>query len=152
MILMLDLEKILADINQGLAFEEGEILEDFKGKTIVVAEDSAFLLQIVHNTFAKAGANVKSFSDGRKALDFLENTNPEAIYCVITDIEMPVMDGLTLTKNIKSHHELKSIPVILFSSIVSEKLRHQGLSVGANDQVTKPELNQLVDKVINIRK
>ncbi|SPF31827.1 Chemotaxis protein CheV (fragment) [Candidatus Desulfosporosinus infrequens] len=70
---------------------------------------------------------------------------------MITDIEMPIMDGLTLTKQIKSNPNLKKIPVILFSSIANEALKHQGLSVGADAQITKPEIDKLVDLVVNIR-
>ena len=152
MILMLDLEKILADISSSLAIKKTAVLEDLNGKRIIVAEDSTFLLKVVQDTFVDAGAIVEAFSNGSQALDYLRNTEAESIYCVITDIEMPVMDGLTLTRNIKEDSDLKSIPVIIFSSIVSDKLKHQGISVGADDQITKPELGELVDRILSLRK
>ena len=152
MILMLDLEKILSEISSSLAVKKADVLEDLNGKRIIVAEDSTFLLKVVRDTFADAGAIVEAFNNGREALEYLRKMDPESIYCVITDIEMPIMDGLTLTRNIKEDSDLKSIPVIIFSSIVSDKLKHQGISVGADDQITKPKLGELVDRILSLRK
>ncbi|MDA8228495.1 chemotaxis protein CheV [Desulfosporosinus lacus] len=151
-ILMLDFEKILGDIDPSLALKESSATKGLEGKKLVVAEDSTFLLKVVNESLLKAGATVEKFGNGQDALTFLENSSLDEIYCVITDIEMPVMDGLTLTKQIKSNSRLKQIPVILFSSIASEGLAHKGLSVGADAQITKPEIDKLVEMVINIRK
>ncbi|MDO0825675.1 chemotaxis protein CheV [Desulfosporosinus nitroreducens] len=150
-ILMLDFEKILGDIDPSLALRESSATKGLEGKKLVVAEDSTFLLKVVNESLLKAGATVEKFGNGLDALNFLENSSLDQIYCVITDIEMPVMDGLTLTKQIKSNSKLKQIPVILFSSIASEGLAHKGLSVGADAQITKPEIDKLVEMVINIR-
>ena len=144
-------EKILADIDSSLSLQESTTTQGLEGKKIVVAEDSPFLIKIVNESFTKAGAVVEKFSDGKQALEYLREIKGENIHCVITDIEMPNMDGLTLTKNIKENSELKDIPVILFSSIVSEELRHKGISVGADAQITKPEIDRLVNMVIGIR-
>lgn len=150
-ILMLDFEKILADIDPNLALRESGATKGLEGKKLVVAEDSTFLLKVVNESLVKAGASVEKFGNGKDALDYLQNCSIEDIYCVITDIEMPIMDGLTLTKQIKNNPKLKEIPVILFSSIASEGLAHKGLSVGADAQITKPEIDKLVEMVINIR-
>lgn len=150
-ILMLDFEKILADIDPNLALRESDATKGLEGKKLVVAEDSTFLLKVVNESLVKAGASVEKFGNGKDALDYLQNCSIDDIYCVITDIEMPIMDGLTLTKQIKTNPKLKEIPVILFSSIASEGLAHKGLSVGADAQITKPEIDKLVDMVINIR-
>lgn len=151
-ILMLDFEKLLADIDPSLALKESKVTKGLEGKTLVVAEDSPFLLKIVNESLIKAGAIVKTFGNGRDALDYLMDSSVDRIHCVVTDIEMPIMDGLTLTKQIKSNPKLKEIPVILFSSIVSEALKHQGLSVGADAQITKPEIEKLVDLVTTIKR
>jgi len=150
-ILMLDFEKILADIDPSLALKESKAIKGLEGKKLVVAEDSTFLLKVVNESLVKAGATVEKFGNGQDALDFLLSTSIDEIHCVITDIEMPIMDGLTLTKQIKTNPKLKAIPVILFSSIASDALKHQGLSVGADAQITKPEIDKLVAMVINIR-
>lgn len=149
-ILILDFEKILADIDPSLALKTSEITIGLEGKKLVVVEDSNFLIKVVQESFTKAGALVEKFSNGKEALTYLEGISKEEIYCIITDIEMPVMDGLTLTKNIKGNEKLKDIPVVLFSSIISEDLKHKGISVGANAQITKPEINQLVKVVTSI--
>ncbi|MSU02040.1 chemotaxis protein CheV [Tissierella pigra] len=149
-ILMLDFEKILADIDPSLSLKESSRTRGLEGKKIVVAEDSVFLIKIVNESFIKAGAIVEKFSNGKLALDYLRQVSEDEVYCVITDIEMPVMDGLTLTREIKTNERLKSIPVILFSSIVSENLKHRGLSVGADGQITKPEIDKLISMVMEI--
>jgi two-component system chemotaxis response regulator CheV len=66
---------------------------------------------------------------------------------VISDIEMPGMDGYTLTKMIKTHPILRDIPVVLFSSIISPDLLHKGASVGADAQMTKPQIGELLQVV-----
>ena len=71
----------------------------------------------------------------------------ENVHCVITDIEMPQMDGHRLTKLIKSDDKLKHLPVIIFSSLVNEELRRKGESLGADAQLTKPEIGSLVDAI-----
>jgi len=66
---------------------------------------------------------------------------------IITDIEMPQMDGHHLTKRIKDHDKLKHLPVVIFSSLINEEMRLKGQSIGANGQVSKPEIDQLIDLV-----
>lgn len=151
-ILMLDLEKILADICLPLALKESKVTEGLEGKKLVVAEDSTFLLKVVNESLVKAGATVEKFGNGKDALDYLQTCSIDEIHCVITDIEMPIMDGLTLTKQIKMNSKLKEIPVILFSSIVNEGLKHKCQSVGADAQITKPEIDKLVEIVKTIKR
>lgn len=151
-ILMLDLEKILADIDPSLALKESKETKGLEEKKLVVVEDSTFLLKVVNESLLKAGATVEKFGNGKEALDYLETCSIDEIHCVITDIEMPIMDGLTLTKQIKTNAKLKEIPVILFSSIANEGLRHKSLSVGADAQITKPEIDKLVELVKTIRR
>ena len=84
-----------------------------------------------------------------------EGTLKEHVQCVITDIEMPLMDGHRLTKLIKSDEETKDIPVVIFSSLVNEEMRRKGVSLGANAQLSKPEIGNLVrvvdDLVLNLK-
>ncbi|MDP4160589.1 MAG: chemotaxis protein [Bacillota bacterium] len=152
MILMLDLEKLLADIDPSLALKECHETEGLEGKKLVVVEDSTFLLKVVNESLLKGGAIVEKFSNGKDALDYLQTCSIDEVYCVITDIEMPIMDGLTLTKQLKSDAKLKEIPVILFSSIVNEALKHKCLSVGADAQITKPEIDKLIELIRTIKR
>ena len=65
----------------------------------------------------------------------------------MTDIERPQMDGHRLPKLIKSDDKLKHLPVIIFSSLVNEEMRRKGESLGADAQLTKPEIGSLVDAI-----
>lgn len=93
------------------------------------------------------------FENGRDAYDYLEgllNTDKnieELVQLVITDIEMPQMDGHHLTKKIKSNPDLEKIPVIIFSSLITDDLRHKGEEVGAEEQISKPEIAELILKI-----
>lgn len=66
------------------------------------------------------------------------------VQCVITDIEMPLMDGHRLTKLIKSDDETKDIPVVIFSSLVNDEMKRKGEALGADAQLSKPEIANLV--------
>ncbi|MEG2206242.1 MAG: response regulator, partial [Oscillospiraceae bacterium] len=68
----------------------------------------------------------------------------EHVALLVTDIEMPQMDGHRLTKLVKSDSILKEIPVILFSSLINEEMRVKGKDLGADAQISKPEIANLV--------
>ncbi|WP_320169221.1 chemotaxis protein [Maridesulfovibrio sp.] len=158
---LLDLESILADLDPTLG-------GDFAAPTMVASEAYAALVcddsptiramleqileksnfrhSIVHNgeEARKALQQVKMASqqEGRPITDYVE--------IVISDIEMPLMDGFSLTKWIREDRELKKLPVILYSSIITKELRHKGESVGADEQVSKPDLHLLPEKAIRL--
>src|SRR5690625_6093792 len=83
--------------------------------------------------------------------DFLERyfqgNVKDQVDLIITDIEMPLMDGHHLTEKIKKNSVLNDIPIIIFSSLISADLFHKGKAVGANAQVAKPEIVTLVEKM-----
>ena len=158
MLLFLDFEKILLEINP----ESGIKLSDVKKlgprersmKRIVIAEDSAMLRKMLHDTLAEAGFQyLEFFENGQDAITYLEHLAEneeifsEAVQLVITDIEMPQMDGHHLTKRIKEHPVLEKLPVIIFSSLITNELRHKGSVVGADAQISKPEISELVLKI-----
>ena len=83
--------------------------------------------------------------NGQEAWDKLtefknKGTVRQDVHCIITDIEMPLMDGHRLTKLCKSDDEIKKIPLIIFSSFVNEEMRKKGEQLGADAQLTKPEI------------
>ena len=103
-----------------------------------------------------AGFEIQSYKDGLACWNALEEIaskvekgEPLNSLCniIISDIEMPEMDGHTLTKNIKTHPILKKIPVILFSSLITSDLYHKGQAVGADAQMTKPQIGELLEVV-----
>ena len=72
----------------------------------------------------------------------------DKVKVVITDIEMPIMDGHRLTKLVKSTDSTKDIPVVIFSSLVNDEMRRKGEQLGADAQLSKPEIGNLV-KIID---
>lgn len=120
-----------------------------------MADDSALIRRLLKDTLTKAGfKNLRIFDDGKQALDFFEELARnkgenfiEEAQLLITDIEMPQMDGLTLTRKIKENETLKKLPVVIFSSLITGELKHKGESVGANAQLSKPEVSDLVDTI-----
>jgi two-component system chemotaxis response regulator CheV len=158
MILMLDFEKIVVEINpeSGIQQEKAKKLEkrDRSDKKIVVAEDSPLLRRLLNDTLTEAGfQQIEFFENGKDALDYLENIVNEGepvkerVDLVITDIEMPQLDGLHLTKRIKENPELDHIPVVIFSSLITNDLKHKGQQVGANAQISKPEVHHLIEQI-----
>ena len=162
LITILDFEKIMAEINPSHTFSAESIQPPTDGKRrdkpIVVVEDSPFLKKVVLECLHKAGyTNTLSFSTGEEAWEALQSLGSvelenlsENVACVITDIEMPRMDGHALTKLIKTDKYLKYLPVIIFSSLISPEMKLKGESVGANAQVSKPQIGQLVGFVDNL--
>lgn len=155
MILLLDFEKMVVEINpeSGINIKQVQKLgkRDRSNKRLVIAEDSPLLRKLLHDTLTEAGFQyIEFFENGKDALDYLESlvhTGKEIekeVQLVITDIEMPQMDGHHLTKRLKENTQLSKIPVIIFSSLITEDLRHKGQLVGANAQVSKPEIAELV--------
>ena len=158
MILLLDFEKIVLDINPdtGINIDAVKRLgkRERSDKKIVIAEDSPLLRRLLADTLAEAGyVNLEFFENGREAFDHLESLVSRGgdisdhVQFVITDIEMPQMDGHHLTKKIKTHPVLSKLPVVIFSSLITDDLRHKGDQVGAVDQISKPEIAELILKI-----
>ncbi|EJQ10197.1 chemotaxis protein CheV [Bacillus cereus] len=162
-ILLLDYEKIVCEIsNSGYDNKTLSGLEqktDRAEKVIYIAEDSAMLHQILEETLSTAGyTKMNFFSNGAEALAQIEKLAKEQgekmfehIHLLITDIEMPKMDGHHLTKIIKDSEVMKQLPVIIFSSLITNELFYKGETVGANAQVSKPDIQELiglVDKLV----
>ncbi|WP_419883669.1 chemotaxis protein [Peribacillus sp. B-H-3] len=155
MILLLDFEKIVVDINpeSGINIQQVRKLgtRERSNKKIVVAEDSALLRKLLQDTLSEAGFhNIDFFENGQDALSYLEeivSTGGDietSVQLVLTDVEMPQMDGHHFTKRIKESSKLKNLPVIIFSSLITDDLLHKGNMVGADAQVSKPEIAELI--------
>lgn len=151
---ILDFEKIVAEIAPQTSIQLSEV--DALGKRerstspIWVAEDSILLSKMIQTALTRAGyENVTMFPNGSElwdALVRLENSeNLEShVALVITDLEMPQMDGHRLTKLIKGSSKFRSIPVVIFSSLITEEMRRKGKEVGADEQLSKPEIGHLI--------
>ncbi len=157
-LLLLDFEKIVVDINPDSGINVNQIkklgLRERSNKKVVIAEDSPLLRKLLHDTLSEAGYdNLEFFENGKDAFSFLESLVEENlcieehVQMVVTDIEMPQMDGHHLTKRIKADSRLTKLPVLIFSSLITDDLRHKGQMVGANGQVSKPEIGELVNLI-----
>jgi two-component system chemotaxis response regulator CheV len=154
LIIILDFEKIVADINPetGLKITDIDALGERKRSDvpILIAEDSPLLNKLIVDSLHKAGyANLIHTENGQQAYDVIEQckeegTLKEHVQCIITDIEMPLMDGHRLTKLVKEDEATKDIPVVIFSSLVNDDMKRKGESLGADAQLSKPEIGNLV--------
>ena len=105
---------------------------------------------MIDDSLERAGfTNIQNFGNGKEAWDYLASIKDdsdlyEKVKLVITDIEMPQMDGHRLTKLIKDDPRLSKLPVIIFSSLIDEQMRRKGKELGADDQLAKPEIGRLV--------
>ncbi len=164
-VFILDMESIVAELDPNLAIHLGK-LPDVKVQakeryTVVHADDSGNVRNLVRNLLTQSGRfNVISKADGEETWLYLQEVSRTAqaegktindyVDALITDIEMPRMDGLALCRHIKEDAYLKTLPVAIFSSLVTDKLEHKGVSVGADAQFAKPDLQVLSERVLEL--
>ncbi len=154
LVTILDFEQIVARIAPETSIQMSEIESmgprPRSAVPILVAEDSVLLSKMIQEALTKAGyTNITTFRDGLEAWEYLSDlktkgTVEEKAALLITDIEMPQMDGHRLTKLIKEDEALKHIPVIIFSSLINDEMRIKGKKLGADEQMSKPEIGHLV--------
>ncbi|MBI1335448.1 MAG: response regulator [Phycisphaera sp.] len=158
LVLMLDFESIIDHINMqdSLHVEkvDNTLGVDRGSSRVFLAEDSNFIRNIMVNVLKASGyTDVSVHNNGYALWNALsaqrdeqggEDGRPTVI---VTDIEMPQMDGLAVTRHVKDDPALRNIPVILFSSLITQDTLHKGKQVGADEQIAKPQLMQLVEIV-----
>ncbi len=161
-IFILDLEEIVFGLNPNvtLKLDLDANWKNEKNYSALVADDSNMIRHMLKELLEQAGFLVEACKNGKEAWDRLEALKATAekenrqvsdyVQILVSDIEMPGMDGLNLTKRVKEDAQLKQLPVILFSSLISERSRHKGESVGADDQITKPEVGRLAMTAKNL--
>ena len=154
LVIILDFEKIVSDISPETGLKVADI--DKLGERqkseipILIVEDSPLLNKLIVDSLHKAGyVNVTSTENGEEAWKTIDAAVADdrlhmVADVVITDIEMPVMDGHRLTKLDKSTPATADIPVIIFSSLINEEMRKKGEDLGADAQLSKPEIGNLV--------
>jgi len=157
LVIILDFEQILANINPETGLKTADIASlgarERSSKPILVVEDSPFLLNLILESLHNAGyMNVSTAANGELAWKKLSEIKEQKavkdkVACIITDIEMPQMDGHHLTKLVKSDSLLKELPVIIFSSLINDEMRKKGEMVGADAQISKPEIGILVEVI-----
>jgi two-component system chemotaxis response regulator CheV len=164
-ILVLDFEKIVAELCSESALKPlddatiGRSLESSgrAQKTILVADDSLFIRKTLSSGLRSAGYTVVEAENGSEAWKIVQETMQvvvteggtfrDRISMMITDVEMPQMDGLHLTSLVRKEESLKDFPVAIFSSLASEDNKRKWIGLGANCILTKPDLPKLVTVV-----
>jgi two-component system, chemotaxis family, chemotaxis protein CheV len=164
-VFLLDLEKIVADLNPGMDLTEmpdADLVQKIETQQLkaIIADDSTMIRRMIGQMLEDAGFKVTRTHNGKTAWDKINEWREKAkdegktiddfLDIIVTDIEMPVMDGHNLTKRIKDDPELRHLPVLLCSSIITDTLFHKGESVGADDQISKAEINQLAERVFKL--
>ncbi len=155
LVTILDFEKIVAEIapETGIQVEEIDKLGEREDRkhNILLAEDSILLAKMIKDSLTRAGyKNITAFNNGREAWDYLTRIRNDTDFddkasLLITDIEMPEMDGHRLTKLVKDDAKMKRIPIIIFSSLINDEMQIKGKKLGADEQLSKPEIGHLVE-------
>ena len=162
-ILLVDMEKIVTEILPGSQFQHavsGDVETDVAAargaRTVLLAEDSAVLRKRVAEELRRGGyVAVRTFANGRECHDELARLAAEAdttgrplreqVAALISDIEMPAMDGLALCRWVKQGHQTAGLPVIMFSSLINDQIAAKCRAVGADAYISKPQFTQLVE-------
>ncbi len=163
-VFLVDLEAIVATLQPSLAMKvyDTDLAEKPKKKfRIIHVDDSASIRQLVGRMLEQDGRfEVMQCQDGREAFNKLLEIKKEALKTdtpvehfvqgIITDIEMPYMDGLTLCKEIKEDPFFAKLSIAVFSSLITDALSHKAESVGADAQYAKPDLQSIANKMYEL--
>lgn len=161
LLLILDLESVISEMGglipkHEVALEEIERVGKKKLKgTVLIADDSAVARKILKDTLENVGLHVIEAVDGKQAFDilndFLQRIGDQPItnfvQLIISDVEMPEMDGLTFTKNVKTNTKLQSVPIIVNTSLSGEGNREKAKGVGADGYLVKFDVTKLIQEV-----
>lgn len=155
LVTILDFEKIVAEIAPETTIQMEEIDDlgerNVRENQILLAEDSILLSKMIKDSLIRAGyVNITTFNNGKEAWEYLSAIRNDSDFdekagLLITDIEMPEMDGHRLTKLVKEDEIMQKIPVIIFSSLINDEMRIKGKKLGADEQMSKPEIGHLVE-------
>lgn len=163
-LVILDFEKIVNEIDISQQEEvdsyraDSSVKNKHKNLTVLIADDSRTVRTQMKTILRQTGFDIIEASNGKEAFDILHKTLETSkekdiplrklISFIISDIEMPLMDGYTLTKNIKEHSDLAKIPVIMHTSLSGENVKLKGSEVGCDGYITKFNLAHFT-KAIN---
>lgn len=161
-VFILDMEKIVIELNPQSGkdfFGLSSAVKSDRNITVLHVDDQALVRRMVKHAMEQDEAfSVESADSGKTALGILREKAEQArekgcpvtdlVNVVITDVEMPVMDGYTLCRSIKDDPTLAAIPVYLFSSLITEETQHKGASVKADGQFPKPQTEMMAREIL----
>jgi two-component system chemotaxis sensor kinase CheA len=116
-------------------------------KRILLAEDSPFFRSMIKNYLTGAGYEVEATENGKEALNKLAS---EKFDLIITDLEMPEIDGFELIKEIRANPDYKNIPIIVVTSLAGEDIRRKVFDIGANSYEVKLNREKLLEEIENL--
>ncbi|SEQ27565.1 two-component system, chemotaxis family, response regulator CheY [Devosia sp. YR412] len=102
---------------------------------VLTVDDSRTILAMLHHTLSNAGFEVLQAEDGKQGLDVLKT---EQVDVVITDINMPVMDGIEFIKHVRATGNHQSLPILILTTETSQDKRDQGKAAGGTGWIVKP--------------
>ena len=161
LLLILDLESVISEMGGLVQTQEiamGEIEKIGKKKlkgTVLIADDSSVARKILKDTLENVGLHVIEAFDGKRALDILhdflskigDQPITDFVNLVISDVEMPEMDGLTFTRNLKNNPKLAILPVIINTSLSGEENKEKAKGVGADGYMVKFDVAMLLHEI-----
>ncbi len=161
LLLILDLESVISDIGaliprREIALEEIDRLSRRKLKgNVLIADDSSVARKILKDNLENVGLHVIEAVDGKQALqilnDFVAKIGDQSILnfvnLIISDVEMPEMDGLTFTRLVKQDPKLQQIPIIVNTSLSGEENKEKAMSVGADGYLVKFDVTRLIQEL-----
>ncbi len=115
-------------------------------KRILTVDDSKTMRDMVSFTLKSAGFDVVEAEDGAKALVLLAST---AVDAIITDINMPNMDGVTLVQRLRAQPKFKATPILILTTEGSDDKKAQGRNAGATGWIVKPFAPEKLLQVLN---
>jgi two-component system chemotaxis response regulator CheV len=157
---VLDVEQIIRNVFPNSQTESSSNIQKIKlpeGSTILFADDSAIARMLVEESLKSMGVSYVAVKNGKEAWDRLAQIHSDAVAngkrasdkvaLVLTDLEMPEMDGFTLTRSIKNDNRFAGIPVIVYSSLTGSASEGHATGVGADAYVAKFEPHELADAI-----
>lgn len=160
LILIIDLETIMAGLDPTMNMQHyaphiEAATVPRAGIKIIHCDDSILIQKVVVKVLSDAGfESVKQFSNGEETLNYLKESGADQVDIILSDIEMPRMDGLSLCKTLKQDKRFSETPFVFFSSLITEQMLAKCRAVGGNGAFSKPQIDILVgeiDKIIGAR-
>ncbi len=153
---VVDVERVLNEVappvdstGQGITLSD-EQLKILQGKLVLIVDDSALARKQVTQTLAMIGIDPLVAKDGKEALDYLHSLQLEGrrVDLIVSDIEMPEMDGYTLTREIRKNEDLSSVYILLHTSLAGAVSQEFAVTSGANAALTKFVTEELAEAVL----
>ena len=149
---MVDSDKMLMDIiepNQEISNEElSHIHSTIKSdKIVLLADDSKLVQQLLIKVCSKLNVNYKVLENGQELLDEIQKYHQDEIGLIVTDIEMPILGGKEVIKKLRESNKYDNINIVVHTNMANEIMKKQLFLLGANEVVSKIDINTLSNSI-----